>query len=133
MFLWSQSLSVGDIEIDKQHQTFFDKINELENAGKQGKADIKAGEILSFLIDYAKKHFLDEEKYMADHHYPGVEKHALVHAKFVNRLVEFMTEFKQSGGTPELAGEMAQFMGTWLLNHIETVDQSYARYIETNG
>jgi len=133
MYLWTKDLSVGIDELDLQHQKFIDRINSFEQFSRVGKAQYKVGEMLDFLMEYAKKHFLDEEQYMAKHSYPDLEAHAREHVYFVNRLVEFRVDFEEQGGTPEMASDIAGFTGKWLFNHIITQDQKYKRFVKQVG
>lgn len=71
---WHQSLSVGVEFIDDQHKEWFDRAEKLFDAGKKGQAKEYVGELLEFLDSYTKKHFADEEKYMASINYPGLEE-----------------------------------------------------------
>jgi len=129
MYIWDQSYSIGQHDLDLEHQQFIDKINQFELAGKAGKSTEKVGEILQFLVNYAQHHFQNEEQYMADNEYPKLKEHTRAHMSFVSRMVEFQNELMSKGSTPDLASEISTFCGDWLLNHIMTMDLDYTKYI----
>lgn len=132
MYTWDQNYSIGQHDLDLEHQQFIDKINQFELAGKAGKSTEKVGEILQFLVGYAQHHFENEERYMSDNDYPKLEPHMRAHMSFVSRLVEFRGELMEKGSTPELASTISTFCGDWLINHIMTMDLDYTRWIKAN-
>lgn len=129
MYLWEEDMSVGNEKLDYHHKVFLDQISQYAFAARQGRSPEKAGQLLLFLMDYAREHFLEEEKYMSEHKYPDVEKHASAHALFVTKLIEFQNKLKAEGSTPDLAIEIQQFTGDWLIHHIRTADKAYATFI----
>ena len=58
---WTEDLSVGVDVIDQQHKIWFEKANQLFDAGKNGKAKEFIAQMLDFLDEYTKMHFRDEE------------------------------------------------------------------------
>ena len=70
---WTTNLSVGVEKIDEQHKIWFDKANNLFQAGKNRKSREVIEEMLQFLDEYTKEHFSDEEAYMEQIKYPGLK------------------------------------------------------------
>ncbi len=130
MYLWNPSYSVGQRDIDLEHQQFIDKINQFELAGKEGKSTEKVGEILQFLVNYAQHHFQNEEQYMADNEFPKLTEHTRSHMSFVSQMVAFQNQLRSTGSTPELASKISTFCGDWLINHIMTADLQYTRWVK---
>ena len=60
---WSDALSVGVVEIDRQHQKLVTMINDLNDAMRAGKGKDALGKTIAELIAYAATHFKTEEKY----------------------------------------------------------------------
>ena len=54
-------------------------------AGKNRKSEV-IEEMLQFLDEYTKEHFSDEEAYMAQIKYPGLEEQKAAHANFIKEL-----------------------------------------------
>ncbi|NMB96726.1 MAG: hemerythrin, partial [Clostridiaceae bacterium] len=59
--IWTPNLSVGVQHIDDQHKIWFEKANELFEAGKERRAKEYIDTMLRFLDEYTKEHFRDEE------------------------------------------------------------------------
>ena len=72
---WDPSLTVGDKQIDRDHQALVATINELcEAVVNNNGADI-IERILLELTDYVEYHFNYEEQIMRRYHYPGTSEH----------------------------------------------------------
>ena len=61
--VWTPALSVGVENIDSQHKIWFEKADQLFEAGKTGKSKEVIAQMFDFLDDYTKQHFRDEEAY----------------------------------------------------------------------
>ena len=81
---WTPDLSVGVENIDEQHKIWFEKANELFEAGKQQRAKEYINTMIDFLDEYTKKHFSDEESYMEEIGYPELDAQKKAHASFIN-------------------------------------------------
>lgn len=55
-FEWNHELSVGLSNIDKQHKSLIDYINELDDSMRQGKGKDVVGHTLKSLVDYTSTH-----------------------------------------------------------------------------
>ena len=58
---WTPKLSVGIDLIDGQHKIWFDKANQLFEAGQNGRAKEYILQMFDFLDEYTKQHFADEK------------------------------------------------------------------------
>ena len=88
---WTPDLSVGVSQIDEQHKLWFEKANELFEAGKEQRAKDYIKTLLDFLDEYTKQHFRDEEAYMKEIRYPELDAQTKAHASFVNDLTKLKT------------------------------------------
>lgn len=61
---WTEDLSVGVAEIDRQHQELFFQVNQLLEACHQAKGKEAVGKIVGFLENYVVRHSAKEEDYM---------------------------------------------------------------------
>ncbi len=113
---WTSNLAVGVSIIDTQHQTLFDKANQLFEAGKNNKSKEFIAEMLDFLDEYTKKHFRDEEKYMRSIQYPAYDNQKKLHAEFIQSLANLKKEYVESGGNIIVILNANQMVVDWLLN-----------------
>jgi hemerythrin len=128
---WTKDLTVGVDFIDKQHQTWFKKANDLFEAGMQGKAKDKISQTLAFLDEYTKTHFRDEEKYMLEIKYPEYNVQKQLHTQFIGELAKLRNEFEQSGGNVVVIINANQMVVNWLTKHISFQDKKIGQYAKT--
>lgn len=135
---WTPALSVGEETIDGQHRKLIDEINKIIDAI----ASLNVGmghlrQTIHFLYTYMTEHFAYEEKYMAEHGYPGLEGHRKTHADFVQFYRDFQADLKEkmtSGNFSSVEVNMLlekakKHLLDWLIQHIQGVDRQYAKYI----
>ena len=130
---WTEDLSVGVKQIDDQHKIWFQKADQLFEAGKAGKAKEFISQMLEFLDEYTKLHFSDEEKYMLEIRYPEYDVQKKLHDGFIAELAKLKKEFAQSGGNLVVIINANKMVINWLVNHISTQDKKigvYARSIK---
>lgn len=128
---WTEDLSVGVDLIDQQHKTWFEKADQLFEAGKQGKAKDFIAQMLQFLDEYTKMHFHDEEKYMLSIHYPEYETQKKLHSGFIEELAKLKKEYEQSGGNIVVIINANQMVINWLTKHISTQDKKIGAYAKS--
>ena len=125
---WDNAYSVGFEPIDNQHKELVKMINELFEGSKRGAtaADKAFFQTIKKAADYAREHFADEDKYMAQAGFPNLSEHRKLHDNFLETVLKAMSEF-QAGKTAPV--ELARFLKNWLLNHIAVSDKQYAPYL----
>lgn len=124
---WSSEYSVGDFDLDQQHQKLFKLVNRLHEAMQLGQGHAMLDRVLTELVDYTTKHFAAEEKAMERAGYPDLEQHRETHRKLVQKVSELVQRF-QSGDT-RLTLEILNFLEQWLKQHILGVDKQYGPYL----
>jgi len=129
---WTQNLSVGVKMIDDQHKMWFEKAEKLFDAGKNHQAKEYIGELLTFLDDYTKKHFADEEKYMLSIHYPEYEAQKKAHTAFIAELAKLRNDFETSGGSLMVILNANQMVIDWLTKHISNMDKKIGEFASNN-
>ncbi|HQD51301.1 MAG TPA: bacteriohemerythrin [Defluviitaleaceae bacterium] len=125
---WTPNLSVGVDHIDEQHQVWFEKANELFEAGKQQRAKEYINQMIDFLDEYTKYHFSDEEKYMAEIGYPELDAQKKAHASFINDLAKLKKDYNEGGGNLLVIINANKMIINWLTNHIKTMDKKIGEY-----
>ncbi len=129
--LWTPNLSVGVDLLDEQHKIWFEKANELFEAGRERRAKEYIITMFDFLDDYTKKHFKDEEAYMAQIRYPEIDAQKKMHASFIADLAKLKSDFNESGGNITLIINANRMIVDWLTKHITTMDKKIGDYAKT--
>ena len=124
---WNQRLSVGDPDIDHDHQGLFDLVNELASADKTRGF---MADIIVRLEQYANEHFAREEALMRSIGYPEYEQHLEKHRAFVEWLESVKTTYRRAAESPFLINDLVHdFLVEWLVDHIMKEDMKYRDYI----
>lgn len=128
---WDDSFSVNISEIDRQHQTLFRMINDLDAAIQEDSNEDALRRIAGGLINYIDLHFSREETYFDEFGYSDAKKHKKEHATFVQKVLTFMDGFEQ--GNVKTSTDMMQFLKKWLMTHIKGSDRKYASLFIERG
>ena len=115
-FNWRDEYSVGNEQIDAQHEHLFKLANKVFLA--EDKHTLK--HCLVELFRYIRKHFKDEEKLMSQLNYPDYEHHVQLHNDIVLRLTKIDDDFKTEKFS---ITELTTLMNDWLLKHIIKEDK----------
>lgn len=114
-FIWSDTYSIGNEQIDAEHQHLIELANDVAAfAGSGEKIDRIKGDIVA-LYAYVQTHFQHEEEYMLELGYPQSEEHKKLHEGI---LAEMNTIMKQSGNLDALVYKFKRLMKSWVLEHI---------------
>ena len=119
---WNQSYSIGDAEIDAQHQTLFRLVNEFLDA--TDKAQLMLAVI--HLFKYTRQHFSYEEDLMRKLKFDEYEAHVRMHERLVERLGVLGSAIAQDRVDKI---ELEQFIKDWALGHIPKADARLARFL----
>jgi hemerythrin len=122
---------VGIAQIDEQHKEWFRRAENLFEAGKQGKAKEYIGEMLEFLDSYTKKHFADEERYMQQIGYPGLDEQKKAHAAFISQLAKLRDDYESSSGSISVIIAANKIVIDWLTKHISNLDRKIGEFVRS--
>jgi len=128
---WSDALSVGFIEIDKDHQKLVEIVNELNNAIFQQKNRDELEETLEELIEYTSWHFRHEERLMQQHGYEDMEKHQQIHKDLATKAVEIQAKYED--GDDSVMNVLMPFLKDWLTEHILVTDKALGTFLAENS
>lgn len=128
---WTPNLSVGVNQIDDQHKIWFEKANELFEAGKAQRAKEYINTMIDFLDEYTKQHFRDEEAYMEEIHYPELDAQKKAHAIFIDNLAKLKKEYNETDGNILVILNANKMVLDWLTNHIRSMDKKIGEYVKT--
>jgi hemerythrin len=127
---WTSDLSVGVVEIDRQHQELFQRINRLFDACYQGTSKATVAEMIQFLADYVVSHFGTEEKYMIQFNYPDYATHKTHHQQFIASFQEVKNKLDTDGPGPHLVILTNRLVVSWLNAHIRNVDKLLGAFLK---
>ncbi len=128
---WTDDLAIGVDMIDQQHKIWFEKADQLFEAGKKGKAREYISQMLQFLDEYTKLHFSEEEKYMLEINYPEYGRQKELHTAFIAELAKLKSEFEKSGGNIVVIIGANQMVIKWLTSHIALEDKKIGAYAKS--
>ncbi len=124
-FRWDTSAYGLNVpEMDREHEVLIGHMNTVHSLheSRAGRAVIAAA--LDELVAYTRRHFADEEAYMARVGFPGLRIHAGIHRQLLERIGAFAAEFTRTGA---LSDEFFVFLKMWLKAHICGIDSKYAQ------
>ena len=96
---------------------------------------LAGGEVLGATLDelilYTKRHFAEEEQFLAGFRYPELASHAAVHRSMTDKVIALRNGFQRDGVANTV--EIFEFLRTWLSDHILRSDLAYARHYHQRG
>ncbi len=123
---WGQEFEIGIKVIDSQHRRIVDYINSLVDMGDNGSHQEIAG-LLEALLDYTYSHFAFEEALMEEAGYEFIAIHQNTHEAFSRRIRDLHDQFRDGR---DVSGDLCNLLRTWLIDHIQNDDQSYAPVVK---
>lgn len=122
-------LETGNALIDREHRELFSAINRLLDACSQGQGRAVLKDTVTFLNDYVKKHFSDEEDLQKRSNYPGLAPHRQFHENYRRQLADVSRSIQAEGATIKAIGDLNQMAGV-LISHIRREDKRLAAYLK---
>lgn len=129
---WTKDLAVGIPKIDEQHRELFKRINDLLIAIREHRCRDEIDGTIRFLDDYAQFHFSEEEKRMEAAGYTGLQGHKLMHAVYLNNIIELKEQAalpRESGMSYELSVTANQIVVDWIMAHIMRDDKLFGEHM----
>ncbi len=125
---WSSDFSLNMPEIDAQHQSLIDLINQVWRAtidNKPNQSEIIR--IIELLETYTVTHFTAEEIFMREIRYANFDEHKKAHESFVARIGR--EKLNVINGN-RLNLDIVHYLKDWLINHILVADRDYSAAYE---
>lgn len=123
--LFTEEYYTGIALVDEEHKELFRIIGEVDDVIAHEYVHDKYDEIvhlLEELKDYTCYHFKDEENYMTEIRYKGLDAQKKAHDAFVYRLENM--DLNEIDDHQQIAlEEIMEFLTEWLLNHIMYMDK----------
>src|SRR5208283_2122049 len=122
-FQWTEEMSSGFEEIDREHKEFIALIQNLFDTvdGKEGFQQV--GMTTDFLRKYIVKHFQMEEGYMEAYGYPCIDDHKKQHQKFIEDFEVYQKRFYHNIADHRMVMEIKGWLYKWLDKHISITDK----------
>jgi hemerythrin len=131
LITWIPSFSVSVKEMDLQHQALIEITNQLHEALMEGKGSVKVETSVDKMIDYAKRHFKDEEMLLTLHQYPGLVQQKAKHEAFLFKALDFKKDI--SLGNRATSVTVCNYLKEWWTSHILAEDKLYGIYLNGKG
>ena len=125
--VFNDSLKVGNVIIDQEHEILIDYINLLQMSVVNETSDTLLKKVLQGLVEYTKTHFFVEEEFMKAFSYPDQSAHRAAHEAFRHKLTHVLREVDR--GETNVSGELLQFLIHWLTEHILKVDKKLSAFL----
>lgn len=126
-FSWKPVYSVGDDELDHQHQSLIALMNEYYSCQLNGEHE-RAREVLRSLLALTVRHFQEEETRMIRAGYPHLKQHQRAHQELLKSVDGLVKEYLHAPNS-ETAGRLSTFLKVWLTRHILGSDKQYGPYL----
>lgn len=129
---WSDEFKLGLPAIDADHKELLEVCNQFLAAVQAGQPVDELTRILDTMILRTRAHFLAEERMLDRHGYPGLVVHKAEHDRLLLQAEALRGRFADTAQQEEMSRltmETANFLQTWLLDHIRTNDRPYRPFL----
>jgi len=126
---WNDNYSLDNERLDTQHKQLFEFVSELVGACIDGSSTGKLSATLDFLVNYAVRHFADEEALQLEYNFPYYESHKKMHEDFKVTVTGLVERFQNSASPTELNNDINKIVVRWLVNHIQREDRKIGDHI----
>lgn len=127
-FKWKDHFNIGIDELDRQHRTFLELLNEYSKSVSCGERHCIDTAMIEKLRHYASTHFHREEEMLRFASYPDMEHQEEEHKYFESKIMELEAEHK--AGKQRSAQVVFEFIRDWFLNHILQEDKKFVNLIK---
>ncbi len=123
----NQELRVGIPAIDAEHQALLDICDQFRAAVEADQPASGLEAILASMINHARDHFTAEERVLDRVGYPALATHKAEH----RRLMAHAESLRSHWGEVDRdhVREAAEYLRSWLLDHIRTEDRSFRTFL----
>ncbi len=127
---WDERYAVGVRHLDDDHRDLIALANTLIGTVEQGADVEQARDALENLVELALAHFEAEERVLSECDYPDLREHILAHNLLLRGILKFRADLRYGRLSVD---EAAEFIATWVLDHIEAEDQQYTSHLHRTG
>lgn len=116
LLTWSNQYSIGNEQIDAEHQELFRLINSFHSLWQEKQNRPTIARLLNLLVAYADTHFQHEESIMAAAGFPKLDEHAKIHEAMIDKIFQLQQSYED--GNLHLEMDTMKFVKAWLIEHI---------------
>lgn len=129
MIQWGEIYSLKIETIDKQHQMFYDIVEEAERLLQDINEETyqKIVEVIKKIQKFTQGHFQTEEKFMEEIQYPHLAEHKLEHVMYEAQITDIDLEGIKGNEETYLLNAL-DFIVQWEILHISNWDLKMAEY-----
>ena len=110
----------GIKEIDEQHQSLIDLINDLDEAIASRSGHEIIGSAIQGMVEYTQSHLAFEEELMQENQHSGLEQHQKGNKKIIKQMSVFQKMYKN--GITSIETEILHCIKDWITKHIQKAD-----------
>ena len=92
---WRDTLSVGVPEIDKEHQQFIARVNDVNRAIVEAQDKVTVERLMDLMLMEATRHFRHEQQLLDKWKYPKAKDHAKKHEQLISQFNRTIKEFRE--------------------------------------
>ena len=115
-------LLLGYEPMDQVHQEFVQCVADLQQA-----PDAQLAEHMDALLEHARRHFGDEDRWMQETQFPARECHIDEHAQVMQSIVQVRQLVAQ--GQFEVCRRLARELASWFPGHADYLDSALAAWM----
>jgi hemerythrin-like metal-binding domain len=125
---WLESMSIGNAEIDRQHQQLLALVNKTWETSQGPNAEQETGAVLRRLCNYVIEHFAAEEALMDPETYAHYDRHVQEHIEGSMAALDFLEAYNE--GRDMRLEEFLKFAVAWVAHHIQETDKTLGEFLK---
>lgn len=124
---WQNSLSIGNEMIDSEHRRLIRLINAVFRTSQREDKRKQFVHFLSMLKEYSVVHFFNEESYMRDIKYDGIDNHIESHSMLKRNLSMLQKDVFYGKNVETKA--VPKFLMDWIVGHVLNEDMKIRDFL----
>jgi hemerythrin-like metal-binding protein len=124
---------IKHLDVDEQHDEVYGKVKKLADTIKNMGSDREVFHRLFSLSNYARMHFVEEEKLMFASGYRQHQDHKQRHAEFIRKIGDIKSAYHDDRTAQTLPKIVQDTLGEWLRQHIENDDEAFNVWINSKN
>jgi len=129
--VWTLALSVGEAELDRQHQELLRRAGRLVRSLAGGERT-EADPLVRSLSDFLFSHLECEERWMAESEYPGLQGHQDAHWRFKDDVEARTRAYQRRGPSPAMSLAVHGWLAGWLYPHLGGPDLELGHWLASH-
>lgn len=124
---WDDKYLVGERQIDDEHRYLFELINDFYDGYMDDRDRARVLGLFNRLVDYAQRHFTNEEALMQMSGYPDLDAHHARHEALFEEIFALNARLQDRAINP--AHDTVKFLKIWLSDHIIHDDMVFGAHL----